>query len=339
MMKQHIKNLWKLCFNDSEAFIDLYFRLRYNDEVNIAIESGDEVIAALQMLPYPMTFGGKTIQTAYVSGACTHPDYRGRGVMHELLAQSFTRMLHNDIALSTLIPAEPWLFGYYERHGYAPVFNRRAVTFTASPAPEADERYALKVSNEYKAKSYEFLNRKLGERPYCIQHTEKDYRVILADLRLGQGYVCTLHDKDRIAALAVVHPTPGNTWNIAEIVSDGPEAHVQLLSSICRKLEIASVEVTLPPTPDEAGQPLGMARVINAKPMLQLYAAAHPETEICIDLTDEQLSVNNGYYYLNNGRCMSSAKRLPGSHLALTISELTAKIFETSNPCMSLMLN
>ena len=84
MIKEKVKALWKLCFEDSEAFIEMYFRLRYNNEVNIAIESGDEVISALQMLPYPMTFCGKQIQTSYISGACTHPDYRGKGVMKEL---------------------------------------------------------------------------------------------------------------------------------------------------------------------------------------------------------------------------------------------------------------
>ena len=56
MIKEQVKSLWKLCFDDSEAFIELYFRLRYNNEVNLAIQSGEEVIAALQMLPYPMTF-------------------------------------------------------------------------------------------------------------------------------------------------------------------------------------------------------------------------------------------------------------------------------------------
>lgn len=61
-----------------------------------------------------------------------------------------------------------------------------------------------------------------------------------------------------------------------------------------------------------------MARIINAKTMLQLYATVHPELELSIHLTDEQVSANNGYYYLNNGKCMNSAKRLPGSHLALT---------------------
>ena len=68
-MREQVKKLWKLCFNDSDEFTEMYFRLRYNNEVNIAIQSGEEVIAALQILPYPMTFGGKEISTGYVSGA------------------------------------------------------------------------------------------------------------------------------------------------------------------------------------------------------------------------------------------------------------------------------
>lgn len=130
MIREKVKNLWKLCFNDSEEFTEMYFRLRYNNDINIAIQSGEEVIAALQMLPYPMTFEGEDIHTAYISGACTHPDFRNRGVMHELLSQAFARMLHNNVALSTLIPAEPWLFNYYARSGYAPrhlVFSLKTI--------------------------------------------------------------------------------------------------------------------------------------------------------------------------------------------------------------------
>ena len=82
-----------------------------------------------------------------------------------------------------------------------------------------------------------------------------------------------------------------------------------------------------------------MARIIDAHAMLQLYAAAYPETEWNLVLTDEQLQANTGYYYLNNGHCMKSAKRLPVSHLALTIGELTAKILVPQHPYMSLMLN
>ena len=74
--KDEVKTLWKLCFNDSDEFTDLYFKMRYKDEVNRVIREDGKIISALQMIPYPMTFCGEVISTSYISGACTHPDYR-----------------------------------------------------------------------------------------------------------------------------------------------------------------------------------------------------------------------------------------------------------------------
>lgn len=339
MIREEVKNLWKLCFDDPEEYVELYFQARYNNDVNIAIQSGEEVIAALQMLPYPMTYEGNEISTSYISGACTHPDYRSRGVMHELLSQAFTRMLHKEVAVSTLIPAEPWLFGYYARNGYAPVFRCRRYLFNASSTALPKGGPVLKVTHGYRDNIYEYLNRKLMERPNCIQHTKEDFLFVLADLQFSQGEIYTLNHEGNIVAMAVAYPTGNGGWYIDEIVADTPEMSSVLLQRICEKSRISFVEVSTPPVTGVANQPVGMARIINAKAMLQLYAEAHPEEEASIDLTDEQVSANTGYYYLNNGKCMSSAKRLPGSHLALTIGELTEKIFASSNPYMSLMLN
>ena len=125
-MREKVKKLWKLCFNDNDEFVDMYFNLRYNSEVNVAIESGDEVIAALQMLPYPITFHGNSVPTAYISGACTHPDYRSRGVMRELLSQAFGRMYRNNITfnfhsfsvLFALFPDKPIITYNYAYNKY-----------------------------------------------------------------------------------------------------------------------------------------------------------------------------------------------------------------------------
>lgn len=338
-MKEEVEKLWRLCFNDSEEFTKLYFRLRYNENVNIALQDDRKVIAALQMLPYPMTFGGTEIPTAYISGACTHPDFRNRGVMHELLTQAFARMLRGGIALSTLIPAEPWLFGYYARNGYAPVFRYAEKRFTASEAPATAGAFTLEASDAYAEKSYEYLNRKLRERPCCLQHTEEDFRVIIADLQLSRGFIGTLNHEGSIAALALAYPLEEGCWRIGEIVSDSPEAETLLLLLICRKLRLPSLQVLTPPLPGNS-RLLGMARIIRAETMLPLYATAHPELELSLHLTDEQVNANNGYHYLSNGTYMKSDKPLPGNHLALTIGELTEKIFAAStSPYMSLMLN
>ena len=49
-MKEEVKKLRNLCFGDDEAFTELYFSKRYNDEVNLAIEENGNVISALQLL-------------------------------------------------------------------------------------------------------------------------------------------------------------------------------------------------------------------------------------------------------------------------------------------------
>ena len=64
--KDEVKTLWKLCFNDSDEFTDLYFKMRYKDEVNRVIREDGKIISALQMIPYPMTFCDEVISTSYM---------------------------------------------------------------------------------------------------------------------------------------------------------------------------------------------------------------------------------------------------------------------------------
>ena len=174
----------------------------------------------------------------------------------------------------------------------------------------------------------------IAGRPCCIQHTEEDFQVIIADLQLGQGFVCTLSNGEEITALAITYPIGKANWRIGEIVSDTPATKNFTASTYLPKPESPVHPVlTLPATGES--QLLGMARIINAKTMLQLYATVHPELELSIHLTDEQVSANNGYYYLNNGKYMNSAKRLPGSHLHLQSVNSPKKIFATSSPYMS----
>ena len=34
MIKEQVKALWKVCFDDSEEFVEMYFRLRYKTAVS-----------------------------------------------------------------------------------------------------------------------------------------------------------------------------------------------------------------------------------------------------------------------------------------------------------------
>ena len=118
MNKQQIIDLWRLSFNDTEEFIRLYFDRVYKEENTLVIEKDGQVVSALQMLPYTMTYYGTEISVAYISGACTLPSMRGKGLMKQLMQKAFDEMKYRSVAVAALIPADPWLFDYYRELGY-----------------------------------------------------------------------------------------------------------------------------------------------------------------------------------------------------------------------------
>ncbi len=337
IIKEQVKALWKLCFEDSEEFVEMYFKLRYKNEVNVAIQSGDEVISALQMLPYPMTFCGETVQTSYISGACTHPDFRSKGVMRELLSQSFAQMLRNGIQFSTLIPAEPSLFDYYKRMGYATVFQYSVKEMTL-PEFIPSKEIAVNVVSKPQDEVYSYLNKKLSERPCCIQHSAEDFQVIMADLPISGGNLFVARQANEIRGIAIIYKGE-NCIIINELLAEDKDTEYSLLFAIKQYTGCNHIIQLLPPDKELPQHSLGMARIINAKEVLQIYASAFPEDDMQLEVSDKQLSVNNGYYYLSDGKCRYSAERLPGAHIQTNISELTEKILKKLNPYMSLMLN
>lgn len=337
--REQVKSLWRLCFNDTEAFIEMYFRLRYNKDVNIAIQSGEEVIAALQMLPYPMTFCGGQVPVSYVSGACTHPDFRSRGVMRELLSQAFATMYRNEVLFSTLIPAEPWLFDYYARSGYASVFYRMEQSvpvYTLTSKSVTD--ISVEQTTDYQEEVYLYLADRLAQRPCCLQHTAADFKVVLEDLAMTGDSLFVARCNKRVVGVAVAYRYGTHTV-VNELLADDESVKKELLHQVRMADESETLTLFLPVDAAGEGTLLGMARIINARRVLQLYAAAHPEETWNIELTDEQLSVNNGYYYISKGKCYTNDKRLPGAHVSLTIAELSEKILGPMKPYMSLMMN
>lgn len=122
--------LWRRCFEDTDEFIRFYFERKYSDANSLIYEENGKALSALQMLPYPMRWENVTVDTSYISGACTLPDVRNRGFMTLLLQNALQEMYDRGIAFSTLIPAEDWLFGYYAGQGYVTVFDYALHTYT-----------------------------------------------------------------------------------------------------------------------------------------------------------------------------------------------------------------
>jgi predicted acetyltransferase len=308
--------------------------------VNIAIQSDNKIVSALQMIPYPMSFCGTSIQTSYISGACTHPDYRKRGIMRELLSKAFARMYSDGVFISTLIPEEPHLVDYYTRMGYASVFNYSKRIFSLAEIPPTNKNLPIiEHTTEYREDIYNYLNQKISGRSCCIQHTEADFKVVLADLFLSKGGVFYAIGPGKAIEGIAIAIAGGDTLYFSELVAESQEIENELLRQAAIMCGCTRLHITIPPIEALKPFPFGMARIIDAKGVLNLYAVLHPEVEMDIELHDSFLSPNNGHYYLCNGKCTVSKDKSQRTPLRLTINELTEKILGEMQPYMSLMIN
>jgi len=317
-MKEEVRDLWNLCFGDNEAFTDLYFSKRYNEEVNLSIQEEGKVISALQLLPYPMTFCGEIIPTGYISGACTHPDYREKGAMKRLLLKSFHRMQENDVLLTTLIPAEEWLFDYYSKMGYISVFDNSEQIFSVKKLSPSS-RYLISEFTSLQTDVYPFFDKKMKERPCCIQHTLEDFQVILDDLYLGKGNLFTARVKDKIVGLVFCY-VEGDTLHVPELFFENKDVRDTLLFETANQMNAKRI-ICITPSIDETGEILGMARIINAEKMLQIYVTQHPELELSFNLTDNLIEENNAFYSIKSGNIKK--EKIKETSLGVSIQQLT----------------
>ena len=82
----------------------------------------------------------------------------------------------------------------------------------------------------------------------------------------------------------------------------------------------------------------GMVRVINTLEALRLYAAAHPDVSLTLQVTgDSHLSENNGYYVISGGNAGRVARHI-SIETSLTINQLSELLFKDAPLEMPLML-
>lgn len=255
--KQQIVNLWRTCFGDSEAFISLYFDRVYKDENAMTIEKDGKIVSALQIVPYTMTYLGTEISVAYISGVCTAPEERGQGLMRQLLQETFEEMERREVAISALIPADPWLFDYYREQGYTEAFDYSVETYIRPNTPvQLPKITVIQPEVPTTDELFAYFNRKLRERPSCILHSQDDFITILRDLQLDNGGMYTaLDENEKVVGMAFALPLEAGTAPsdkklfIKELLYDSEEIKELILQELTLQNNISQADGQYPSHP------------------------------------------------------------------------------------------
>lgn len=292
MNKQQIIDLWRNSFHDTEEFISLYFDRVYKEENTLVIEKNGQVVSALQMLPYTMTYYGTEISIAYISGACTLPSMRGRGLMKELLQNAYEEMKYRKVAVAALIPGEPWLFDYYRKEKYTKAFDCSELIYNRPETPVyAPEITVMPPKVPSMDKLYHYFNSKLRERNCCVLHTKDDFVTILRDLELDGGEMLTALDEDEnpIGMAFVLpadksEPEAGRSVYIKEMLYKDDRVASLLLQEATLQNNVDRAIYRMPPVIPET-RAIGMARVIDTDRLIGHWLSTHKDSP----LTEKEL--------------------------------------------------
>lgn len=281
MDRQQIIDLWKIAFGDSDDFIRLFFDRVYKDEQTHVIQQNGRIVAALQILPYEMTYCGTVIPAGYICGVCTLPSERGKGLMSRLMCQALAEMQHSRYALAILIPASPPLFELYRRFDFANAFDYATEEIQSDNSdyhPNGDFRI---VSHEMLStdKLYNYYLSKQRERNGCILHSSCQFETIRQDRLLGGGEIWVALSNEQPVGLAFTDPLVGKTVSIREIMVENDEIKNVLVQSILNHHQLHRAKLRVPPVPSNAN-PYGMARIIHKEQMIDLYRTFYNHTPL-----------------------------------------------------------
>ena len=255
--------LWQDTFGDSDAFVRLFFTRVYRPENALTQWLDGHLAAMLHIVPYVLRVGRRTLPAAYICGVCTRPEARGQGLMTGLIRRALRTMRRRRFALTTLIPAEPWLFDVYARLGYV------------HPIPTCDERIAtadlplahpdIRIAPCTDARLFFAFDRLQRRRPCAILHTARDFDTIRQDCEADGGSVLVALADGRPVGFLFEAPEADGVVRVKELLTDDLEAEAALLRAAATRHTATHLRIRRPPTPDRPAQPYGLAALLDAR--------------------------------------------------------------------------
>ena len=113
-LSTQLRELWKLAFGDDDVFLDHFFSTGFSEKRCRCMVCEGKLAAALYW--FDCDYQGE--KYAYLYAVATHPDFRHRGLLHYLLADTHQLLTELGYAGALLVPGSEDLRGLYTSIGY-----------------------------------------------------------------------------------------------------------------------------------------------------------------------------------------------------------------------------
>lgn len=166
-----LTELWHNVFGDDYDYIDYFFEKAYPYCDTFITLSDGKPASAFYLLPCYIDYEGKRYKGKYLYAAATLPEYRGKGLMAELINEAiFYCRNSSETDFISLVPADEGLYGYYGRFGFKTAMYRYETGIS-------DSFYCSGYISEKIENSSEFYNLrdKLSVNKFIFDECLSDY--------------------------------------------------------------------------------------------------------------------------------------------------------------------
>lgn len=189
-----LKQIWRECFHDEDAYIDFFFEHRFREENTLVWLEEAQPVAMVSLLPCVCWVGEGSRQkkqpVRYIYAVATKPAYEGRGISTRLM-HYVKELLQKKQEVGILVPAEESLISFYQKRGFYPAIYAESRTKEGAFVPElqASALTDLQIlEGSVSAERYKQIrDSRLGRDGY-VEWDRKAIDYALRENHLGGGF-------------------------------------------------------------------------------------------------------------------------------------------------------
>ena len=113
-----LAELWALSFDDALPFIRTFQSLLAKEDCTVVYRENGTVVSGAYLIETTLHVGGATYPAYLFAGAATHPDYRRKGYMEQVIRYCRGLCERREVDYLVLVPVNNDLYQYFSRFGF-----------------------------------------------------------------------------------------------------------------------------------------------------------------------------------------------------------------------------
>ncbi len=349
--KQRARKLYEEIFDeDTQAFVDYYFRVKAEEnEIFVVENEKQEILAALHLNPYQTMFSSEKVKTNYIVAVATRADCRHQGMMRSLLQASLQEMYQREEVFTWLMPAAEAI---YHPFGFRFIYEKNKMTVTADilRKTQADRIFQMRQGQRTAETVFceEAKKEDLAELAYFAEnqlpklaevyavHDIAYFEQRMQEVGCEGGSLVLLRKENRVCGYFLTQREQWEAWEI--VVEDTVKK--EAFSAVCRWFGENGKNLIFTAFPQSwecygksVHVPAIMGRIVHLERFVRCLKT-QKEQELKIRLSDSLIPENNGYFLVKTGKqggTVIKMENLPEKERktfrSLDIGQLTEELF------------